>query len=350
MALDIQFADRTQQPAQLVTRFQLREVPNGPVIDWLLPDVVLHPTDRLPHLSRVSVTVDGTPQVVAQRLQAAFFSKNFKPFKQVGQRVSIGGGRIANVGPLPRQVVCDLTVTVGYYDSDGKGHPIGDKFTVTRTCRLFSEGEALPSPELVVRPVQLTVTVDEPISLAIEVRHAPAGSAPALRLLYPDTLVEPKDPALSELIKVLPDLRSGLETVLGLTLQHQEETKGVTAFELVFALRLSQQGKNLLSTLREPVLIPLQTEFPGARPVQHLFRLECVQRQFPGWLVIDFGTSNSTVTVFDPRDLPPIEGLPQEQEARLCQLLAEFLSKDLVAEVLPGGRQFEQEWRDCATW
>lgn len=57
-------------------------------------------------------------------------------------------------------------------------------------------------------------------------------------------------------------------------------------------------------------------------------------KRFPGWLAIDFGTSNSTVTLFDPREVAISDILPQEQELRLRQRLSEWLSKE-AAIALP---------------
>ena len=50
------------------------------------------------------------------------------------------------------------------------------------------------------------------------------------------------------------------------------------------------------------------------------------QKRFPGWLALDFGTSNSTVTLFDPIEVPIAEILPKEQEMRLRQLLGAWVS------------------------
>lgn len=50
------------------------------------------------------------------------------------------------------------------------------------------------------------------------------------------------------------------------------------------------------------------------------------QKRFPGWLALDFGTSNSTVTLFDPIEIPIAEILPREQEIRLRHRLGEWLS------------------------
>ncbi|MEA5581667.1 molecular chaperone [Nodularia harveyana UHCC-0300] len=50
------------------------------------------------------------------------------------------------------------------------------------------------------------------------------------------------------------------------------------------------------------------------------------QKRFPGWFALDFGTSNSTVTLFDPIEVPIAEVLPREQEVRLRDRMAEWLS------------------------
>ncbi|BAY32812.1 hypothetical protein NIES2107_47060 [Nostoc carneum NIES-2107] len=50
------------------------------------------------------------------------------------------------------------------------------------------------------------------------------------------------------------------------------------------------------------------------------------QKRFPGWLAVDFGTSNSTVTLFDPIEVPIAEVLPREQEMRLRDRMAQWLN------------------------
>ncbi|MEA5513342.1 molecular chaperone [Nodularia sp. UHCC 0506] len=50
------------------------------------------------------------------------------------------------------------------------------------------------------------------------------------------------------------------------------------------------------------------------------------QKRFPGWFALDFGTSNSTVTLFDPIEVPIAEILPKEQEIRLRDRMVEWLS------------------------
>lgn len=48
---------------------------------------------------------------------------------------------------------------------------------------------------------------------------------------------------------------------------------------------------------------------------------------YPGWLSIDFGTSNSTVTLYDPREIDPPFVLPREQEEWLSDRLIAWLDQ-----------------------
>ncbi|MBD2450783.1 virulence factor SrfB [Nostoc sp. FACHB-152] len=66
------------------------------------------------------------------------------------------------------------------------------------------------------------------------------------------------------------------------------------------------------------------------------------QKRFPGWFALDFGTSNSTVTLFDPIEIPIAEILPREQELRLRDRLAQWLNSP-AAEALPDIS--EAEWQ-----
>jgi hypothetical protein len=66
------------------------------------------------------------------------------------------------------------------------------------------------------------------------------------------------------------------------------------------------------------------------------------EKSFPGWFAVDFGTSNSTVTLFDPKVVSPPDSLPKEQEQRLRQRLAEWVSEPAAA-ALPSANASEWE-------
>ncbi|MBD2494691.1 virulence factor SrfB [Nostoc sp. FACHB-280] len=65
-------------------------------------------------------------------------------------------------------------------------------------------------------------------------------------------------------------------------------------------------------------------------------------KRFPGWFALDFGTSNSTVTLFDPIEIPIAEILPREQELRLRDRLLQWLNSP-ASEALPDIS--ETEWQ-----
>lgn len=66
------------------------------------------------------------------------------------------------------------------------------------------------------------------------------------------------------------------------------------------------------------------------------------QKRFPGWFALDFGTSNSTVTLFDPIEVPIAEILPREQEIRLRDRLSKWLSSP-PEEAVPDVNPYEWE-------
>ncbi|ABA24001.1 conserved hypothetical protein [Trichormus variabilis ATCC 29413] len=66
------------------------------------------------------------------------------------------------------------------------------------------------------------------------------------------------------------------------------------------------------------------------------------RKRFPGWFALDFGTSNSTVTLFDPIEVPIAEVLPREQELRLRDRISQWLSSP-AAIALPEASAGEWE-------
>ena len=65
---------------------------------------------------------------------------------------------------------------------------------------------------------------------------------------------------------------------------------------------------------------------------------------FPGWIAIDFGTSNSTIAVYDPQEIRPVKGLPEEQLACFQQeALAWF--KESPSGTNQKGESLGEEWK-----
>lgn len=72
---------------------------------------------------------------------------------------------------------------------------------------------------------------------------------------------------------------------------------------------------------------------------------EKILPSFPGWFAIDFGTSNSTVTLYDPKFTVPPDSLPREQEKSLRTGLARWLN-DRPTEEIPRvtASDWDSEW------
>jgi hypothetical protein len=58
-------------------------------------------------------------------------------------------------------------------------------------------------------------------------------------------------------------------------------------------------------------------------------------KRFLSWFALHFGTSNSTVKLFNPIEVPIAEVLPREQELRLRQRLAQWLNSPATSAALP---------------
>ncbi|WP_414578768.1 molecular chaperone [Anabaena sp. CCY 9402-a] len=91
----------------------------------------------------------------------------------------------------------------------------------------------------------------------------------------------------------------------------------VAAYCHLWSLPMEQKTPNNLGSNPFEFPSPIYSEKPtNVKP----------KKRFPGWLALDFGTSNSTVTLFDPIEVPIAEVLPKEQEIRLRDRLSQWLS------------------------
>ncbi|MBD2776851.1 molecular chaperone [Iningainema tapete] len=71
---------------------------------------------------------------------------------------------------------------------------------------------------------------------------------------------------------------------------------------------------------------------------------------YPGWFSIDFGTSNSTVTLYDPKVIVTPDSLPGEQEERLRDRLAAWLNQRPIVDIPGISRQaWDLEWQKFLT-
>ncbi|AKG23009.1 virulence factor SrfB [Calothrix sp. 336/3] len=222
---------------ELFSRYQLRTNLNDSSL-LLLPGIEIKPTHNInfPHISRIQITVTGTPGDLAANMQNAYMSVDFGTIKLLRltspQRLRQNECRWHQ--PLPVGVNCHLNVTVEYYDPDVRGSAdLSQSHLATADCLIWTYPvEEQPVTEVVVNPVA-------------------------------------------------------------------EKKPEIT---------------------------------------------------YPGWFAIDFGTSNSTVTLYDPKVIVTPHSLPAEQESRLRDRLLPWIDARPQDDI-PGVSQeaWVQEWQRFLT-
>ncbi len=225
---------------ELLNRYQLR-IKADDIL--LLPIIEIKPAAsyNYPHISRIDISVSGTPEELAAHIQSGYKSVNFYGTNKL-LRLSTPQ-RVKQIDclwdkPLPTGVNCNLLVTVEYFDSDDKtGEPnLSATKTSTTECKIWTSGDPLP---------------------------------------------------------------------------------------------------------------PMSVLIPNLKPMEPSKKREIT---YPGWFAIDFGTSNSTVTLYDPKVIVTPDSLPTEQEVRLRDRLAAWLNECPV-DHSPGISRdaWDQEWQRFLT-
>lgn len=334
MSLDIQFFDRDRKPEAAVTQFAMTGRDNG----WVIPEPRLTPVgDGQVFVTRIATQVandlTGTglsPEPVARRIQAAFPNGPVDPPKALGRSRSLVGILIPDAGPLPPNFVGDLTVTIGYRESKG-GQPSGPELVAVRTCRLTSPGcGAGQDPFLAARPDRLAVAPNAPASFVVEVRFPNSDAAPTVALAHPDSVLRPDDPQAGALAAVLPEFRTAVTAALSAAPVGPDLRDGTRVYTLPILLRLPDAVRNAMERLPAGLNVPLDVSVPGTTgaPCRVALTVEVERHQHPGWVVIDFGTCNSTATVHDPHIIRPTPGLPKEQRVELQRLFARWVERN----------------------
>jgi hypothetical protein len=225
---------------ELLSRYQLRLKVNDVL---LLPVIEIKPAAsyNFSHISRIDVSVSGTPEEMASQIQSVYKSVNFYSTNKL-LRLSTPQ-RLKQIDckwdkPLPTGVNCNLLVTVEYFDSDERsGEPnLSIPKTTRAECNIWTAGDPFTS---------------------------------------------------------------------------------------------------------------MSTNTQQLEQIQNNKKLEIT---YPGWFAIDFGTSNSTVTLYDPKVIVTPDSLPTEQEIRLRDRLAAWINQRPVENVPGISRDaWEQEWQRFLT-
>src|SRR5262249_17948269 len=115
------------------------------------------------------------------------------------------------------------------------------------------------------------------------------------------------------------------------------EGGGWETWSAELALRLEPEARRALMErgLGGSVEAAAPVEVPGKASCELTLRLLCQEYVFKGLIAMDFGTSNSTVTLYDPGVVEDLTGLAPEQETRLKELLLTELMHDDCSCKLP---------------
>jgi hypothetical protein len=313
-----------------------------------LPAVLLVPTaENLPHVVKFEVELAGSSTQprqsevfqLAERLKAGYPRLEYRPGKEVAlrQQMAVPLNRVVLDDPVPAGTRFILTVHVWYYDSDAQGRPnvnAGLKGPVSATCVLVpaSGGPVLVTPmgggscKVEVEPAHLSlVDRGEPGVLLARISGRPAGVVP--RLVLTDTFHDA--PALAQ---ALVDLLQ-VELVRG-----PDASGGAESWRADLTLQLDPEARRLLWERSQggPLEAAARVEVPGSASAEFTLRLLCQEDVFKGLIAMDFGTSNSTVTLYDPGVVEDLTGLAPEQELRLKELLLTDLMEEDGSCKLPG--------------
>lgn len=340
MSVRILFCDNSTGALRAVPSFRLRQEKDS----WVGPEIVLEPHGEPALIKEVRVTVKGKPEKVAARLSAAYYSKRFdEPVPLIRPR-SWGTAKIITQEPLPSESHCEMEVVVVFYNATSDGKPRGPERMESAVCPVHSGPRPAMQPELEVLNPELFVLVRQSTTQTLVVRN-PGSHAPTISLVYPQTLLSPDDPKLPEIQPVLAELKRALETTFNRTPDVDEQDPTRRRYRWTIDLRFSQDANAILSHIEDGLIIPFHAVLPGVSPIRWLMRLQARTVVFPGWVVIDFGTTNSAVALFDTWDYVPFEGLPEEQENHLRTRLSQWLNMR-PEEALPHyGRRFEGDWQ-----
>ena len=257
-----------------------------------LPSIQLVPTQgSQPYLYSLTITVRGQPPELAAKIQEAYLGimfQNQQPQLLPKTWFSQLNSCLLNqpLNQFSIEVNCTLQVSVEYCESDRRGKPNQTvRNNIAETCSLW----LLPT------------------------RNSPNNTEDSQPLSD-----EPEPPE--------NDLKSTLQPLDKDDFEWSEWSDG-EPFE--------NDLKQTSQPLDEDDFKQHSPSNPIAPEPKLMSPSNSKENPYPGLLAIDFGTSNSTVTLFDPNRILRQDGLPKEQEQRLRERVSQWLNSS-TANTLPG--------------
>jgi hypothetical protein len=311
---------------RVLPHFPLQAKKDNPQ-DLVLPVVELAPLGKnKPYISRITYSVEGIPKELAADIKKAYKDFETAEPKPLEEPKRLNQGSCMLHQPLTKPVNGVLQLVVEYFDSDADGNPLlSEPKHIEGKCHLYSNLEAIPS----------------------ELEQERTTSTPQLSIPSPQS-TQPETPAMDLDLEAI--LSALVQQILALKPQLNEISTLVQRI-LELKLQLNTSFSQLTQSEEARMNLENQSELKpnnsNGKNLENQSELKPnnsngQQKPYPGWLAVDFGTSNSTVTLFDPIEVPIPELLPQEQQKRLLQRLAAWLSSS-ATDALPGVNP--SEWK-----
>jgi molecular chaperone DnaK (HSP70) len=253
---------------ELRSHYQLRTKDNDPQV-LLLPAIELIPivSSNLPHIYRITISVSGTDSELTEQIESAYKSYNAGRLVKLENPLRTKQSDCRLNKPIPENFNCTLKVSVEYYDSNLEGSADESKLkNSSAECYIFSSSVSQSSPAEESRELSAEKPAAIPLSPAEESHELPPEKPAAI----------PPSPVM--------------------------ETHELSA-------------EKPAATPSRPVMET--RELPTEKP----------KNTYLGFFAIDFGTSNSTVTLYDPKLIVTPNSLPKEQEQYLREKLAEWVKQ-----------------------
>jgi len=315
-----------------------------------LPQVRMIPTDEnLPHLRSLSVVIgpDDLLPAVADRLRESYHQGTWpppgRPYKLT--RVStIRKREWLDVSDLTEPVDARVVFKLEFQDSDAAGDPGPGGRTETAVLNLKLAPVPKPSPVVPPRPPRIGLSVDP-----LDLRLSDAGPVGTIRIEVRGSHEVPRVRVRDGSRVDGTPLRRRFDDALVAPPKRvgSGPGDGVERYEITLQPAFNSDDRDVLERVVASgvVEVPLRTTCEGGVAVDHRILIEDADTGAPIRIAIDFGTSYTTATVYDPTliDETIIDGssdaaprrLPVEQEQWLAQGLDAWLSS-LPEAALPG--------------
>lgn len=334
MPLGIRFVAKSVQSAGREFSVQLHLKENQ---ELELPEIQLYPEgDAVPQVSQINFQVTGTPSALAEYLKReVYVSKSFEHPLAIGGARSLRPAHKTVSPTLLEDARCMVEVRVTYTEP-AAAEQGADEQTAAARCYLSSHPAVALERKAIALPADLRV-VDggETQVVTVSVTGPPPDAPPSLKVKVSDDAVP--DAIRRQVSDALARASSRAFVV--------ERGDGYTKYEIGVGISLDEQGTRALSeVINKSLALPVEVETPGVEGCEFRLKLVSLEPVFPGRMAIDFGTSASTVTLWDfgRKGGRQAAGIAPEQSALLRAEILEWL-RSSPADAVPGAAAVEWE-------